>query len=69
MIVTTVFAGCLHHIRSTGLAGSCTNPPALSYASDQDSGSGRSAVGYATVYPLSMFLRVLAAQLLILFLT
>ena len=51
------------------LAGSCTNPPALSYASEQDGESGRSAIGYATVYPLSMFLRVLAAQLLILFLT
>lgn len=51
------------------LAGSCTNPPALFYASEQDGESGRSVIGYATVYPLSMFFRVLAAQLLILFLT
>lgn len=48
------------------LSGSCTNPPALAYANEQDKGSGKSAIGYATVYPLAMFLRVLAAQLLIL---
>lgn len=47
------------------LAGSCTNPPALAYATEQDS-TEKTAVGYATVYPLTMFLRVLAAQLLIL---
>lgn len=49
------------------LAGSYTNPPALAYATEQDS-TEKTAVGYATVYPLAMFLRVLAAQLLILFL-
>ena len=48
------------------LSGSCTNPPALAYANEQDKGSGKAAIGYATVYPLAMFLRVLAAQLLIL---
>lgn len=48
------------------LSGSCTNPPALAYANEQDKSSGKAAVGYATVYPLAMFLRVLAAQLLIL---
>jgi len=48
------------------LAGSMTDPPALAYAnsiSDNDA----PAVGYASVYPLTMFLRVLVAQLLILF--
>lgn len=48
------------------IAGSTTDPPALAYAnsiSDNDA----PAVGYASVYPLTMFLRVLAAQLLILF--
>ena len=49
------------------LSGSCTNPPALAYAGEQDKDTENAAVGYATVYPLSMFLRVLAAQLLILF--
>lgn len=50
--------------RISGLiAGATTNPPALAFAQgayDQ----GRVSVNYATVYPLSMFLRVLAAQLL-----
>lgn len=48
------------------MSGSMTDPPALAYAnsvSDNDA----PAVGYASVYPLTMFLRVLAAQLLILF--
>ncbi len=49
------------------LAGATTNPPALAYASDQDKNNDAAAVGYATVYPLTMFLRVLVAQLLILF--
>ena len=43
------------------LSGACTNPPALAYAGEQDKNSENAAVGYATVYPLSMFLRVLAA--------
>lgn len=48
------------------MSGSSTNPPALAFASEQTATDAPS-VGYATVYPLSMFLRVLAAQLLILF--
>ena len=47
------------------LAGSCTNPPALGYA-NASSGNDMPALGYATVYPVVMFLRVLVAQLLIL---
>lgn len=47
------------------LAGSCTNPPALGYA-NTSSGNDMPAVGYATVYPVVMFLRVLVAQLMIL---
>ena len=43
------------------LSGACTNPPALAYAGEQDKNSENAAVGYATVYPLSMFLRVLFA--------
>ena len=47
------------------LGGSTTNPPALAYSNDLTS-SDAPAVGYATVYPLTMFLRVLTAQILIL---
>ena len=46
------------------LAGGTTNPALLSFA-EQMYGSGRIAVNYATVYPLTMFLRVVAAQVLI----
>lgn len=49
------------------IAGSTTDPPALAYAS-QTSGNDAPAVGYSTVYPLSMFLRILTAQLIILLL-
>lgn len=48
------------------LSGASTNPPALAYSSEQTTTDAPS-VGYATVYPLSIFLRVLAAQMLILF--
>lgn len=47
------------------LAGSTTDPPALAYASSLTS-NDKPAVSYATVYPLTMFLRVMGAQLLIL---
>ena len=47
------------------LSGATTNPPALAYSNDLTSCDAPS-VGYATVYPLTMFLRVLTAQLLIL---
>lgn len=47
------------------LCGSMANPMALNYANDIIPGD-RSTVGYATVYPLSMFCRVIVAQLMIL---
>ena len=47
------------------LSGTNTNPPALAYSSELTS-CDAPAVGYATVYPLAMFLRVLTAQRLIL---
>lgn len=50
------------------LSGVNTNPPALAYSNDVTS-CDAPAVGYATVYPLAMFLRVLTAQLLILLLS
>ena len=46
------------------IAGSTTDPPALAYANSV-AGNDAPAVAYATVYPLTMFLRVLTAQLLI----
>lgn len=48
------------------MAGATTNPPALAFAGEQDKRSEAAAVSYATVYPLTMFLRVLLAQLMIL---
>ena len=49
------------------LAGSTTDPPALAYATTLSSTNDRAAVAYSTVYPLTMFLRVLTGQLMILF--
>lgn len=49
------------------ISGSTTNPPALSFA-NATAGNDAPAVSYATVYPLTMFLRVVTAQILILFL-
>lgn len=46
------------------IAGSTTDPPALAF-SGEIAGNSYPAVGYATVYPLTMFLRVLTAQILI----
>lgn len=48
------------------IAGSTTDPPALAYATSQSSVNDRAAVAYSTVYPLTMFLRVLTGQLMIL---
>lgn len=48
------------------LAGTYTDPPALGYANSICS-SEAPAVGYSTVYPLSMFLRIFMAQVIILF--
>ena len=48
------------------LAGTYTDPPALAYANSICSKEAP-ALGYSTVYPLSMFLRILTAQLVVLF--
>ena len=48
------------------IAGTYTDPPALAYA-NQVCTREAPGVGYSTVYPLSMFLRILTAQLLVLF--
>lgn len=46
-------------------SGSYTDPPALAYANNS-TGNDAPAVAYSTVYPLTMFMRVVAAQALIL---
>ena len=48
------------------LAGSYTDPPALAYA-NQSCSKEAPAIGYSTVYPLSMFLRIFTAQIIVLF--
>ena len=48
------------------IAGTCTDPPALAYANSVCSREAP-AIGYSTVYPLSMFLRIFTAQLIVLF--
>ena len=47
------------------LAGTYTDPPALAYA-NQSCSTEAPAIGYSTVYPLSMFLRIFTAQVIIL---
>jgi putative transport protein len=72
-IIPTVIIGLiarklcrLNYFTIMGLiAGSTTDPPALAY-SNATAGNDMPSVSYATVYPLTMFLRVLTAQILIL---
>lgn len=49
------------------LIGAMTGAPALGYAQSLSDKNDQASVCYATVYPLTMFLRVMAGQLLILF--
>ncbi len=71
LLIVGLIARLVYHINYFTLmgllAGSTTDPPALAYA-NSSTDNDLPAVGYATVYPLTMFLRVLTAQLLILFL-
>lgn len=48
------------------LAGTYTDPPALAYANSVCNREAP-AIGYSTVYPLSMFLRIFTAQVIVLF--
>ncbi|MBD5191466.1 MAG: putative transporter [Barnesiella sp.] len=72
-IIPILITGCiargyykLNFLAIMGLfSGGYTDPPALAYAGDV-TGSDIPAVAYATVYPLTMFLRVVAAQVLVL---
>ena len=69
LIITGIIARWHHRVNYFTLmgliAGSNTDHPALAYA-NQIAGNDAPAVGYSTVYPLTMFLRILTAQLLVL---
>ncbi len=72
-VVPLLIVGCigrgvfkLNYLTLMGLmSGGYTDPPALAYANNS-SGNDAPAVAYSTVYPLTMFLRIVAAQVLIL---
>ena len=72
-VVPLLVAGCIARgvykinlLTIMGLfGGSMTDPPALAYANNS-TGNDAPAVAYSTVYPLTMFLRVVAAQVLVL---
>lgn len=75
-VVPLLIVGCIAHyvFRKTFfevcglLSGASTDPPALAF-STQLAKNEVASVTYATVYPLTMILRIIAAQLLILFLS
>lgn len=57
--------GRLDYLTLCGLlAGSMTDPPALAFANNMHPTCGASALAYATVYPMVMFLRIVSPQLL-----
>lgn len=69
LIVGVVARACfkINYLYIMGLlSGGYTDPPALAYASTATGAADAPAVAYSTVYPLTMFLRVVAAQALIL---
>ncbi|HLA34749.1 MAG TPA: putative transporter, partial [Rhodocyclaceae bacterium] len=57
--------GRLDYLTLCGLlAGSMTDPPALAFANNMHPTCGASALAYATVYPMVMFMRIVSPQLL-----
>ncbi|MDE6464462.1 MAG: putative transporter [Muribaculaceae bacterium] len=72
-VIPLIVVGCIargvykiNYLTIMGLvSGGCTDPPALAFANNS-TGNDAPAVAYSTVYPLTMFLRVVAAQALIL---
>jgi putative transport protein len=69
LLVMGIFARVKWHMNylllSGIMSGATTDPPALAFSSAQ-ANNGIPTVGYSTVYPLSMFLRIITAQVLIL---
>jgi len=68
-VLARVF-GKLNYLSICGMmAGSMTDPPALALANGIKPDCGASPLGYATVYPLTMCLRILSPQILAIVLT
>lgn len=69
LVIVGIIARGVHKINFLTImglfSGGYTDPPALAYANNS-TGNDQPAVAYSTVYPLTMFLRVVAAQALIL---
>ena len=69
LLVVAIFARLVLHLNYFSIigmiSGATTDPPALAY-SNSICESDEAAIAYSTVYPLSMFLRILAAQVLVL---
>jgi putative transport protein len=69
LIICGFLAYCLSKLNYLSvcgmLAGSMTDPPALAFANGLYHNSEASALGYATVYPFTMFLRILTQQIMI----
>jgi len=70
-LLPILIVGIIAHLRGINylslaglLAGSMTDPPALGYASSLSSSQAQSTA-YASVYPLTMFLRIMTAQLFV----
>lgn len=74
-IIPLLIVGCIaykgmhiNYFRVVGLlTGAMTGAPALAYAQSMSDDNDQASVTYATVYPLTMFLRVMAGQLLVVF--
>ena len=68
LVIGLIARGCykINYLSIMGLmSGSCTDPPALAFANNSTANDAP-AVAYSTVYPLTMFLRVVTAQALVL---
>jgi len=69
LLLIATIARLVYHLSYMTIAGlisgSMTDPPALAY-SNALAGTDQAAVAYSTVYPLTMFLRVVSAQVLVL---
>jgi putative transport protein len=64
-IIARLFCKLSYFTIAGMISGATTDPPALAY-SNSICGNDQASVAYSTVYPLSMFLRVLSAQVLVL---
>ena len=71
ILIIGILGRYVYHINYYSLmgliSGSTTNPAALAYSS-QTAGNDKPAVAYSTVYPLTMFLRIISGQIILLLL-